>query len=657
MTERTSVPHRTRPVRIPDDIPLEHPQPETAIAGERSTWRLPFRLARDLPAGTPLRLQVWGGRNNKGVFPDLQTDDPGAGGYVTAAMPGGSPIALRPADVDGSFELTVPEPGLAEGDVLTVTLGDRSAGGPGARAFDVRTLDKFFLLYVAADGRAELPAWAVAGSGTPEKARTDPGAHWSDENQAFIVAACTMHILGARPTQLRAYAPSQVRPGESFAIVVRPEDDRANLAHEPPGELAVSLDGEPLAAQREPVPNSTCARLTVALPVEGVHRLTVTDVTRRIETVTNPIVCRRDGGRSVRWGCIHGHTELSDGQGSIDNYFRQMRDEAGLDFGAPGDHDHHWETPDRLWQITCAAVERWNEPGRFVAILGYEWAKWRRNGDGDRNVYYLEDRRPMFRSGDDDFPHPPDLFEALDGETALVIPHHTGHAGNFCDWKDHDPAHERLVEIFQVRGSYERPDDNPVPERGREPVKECGYVSRALSLGWRVGFTAGGDDHVGHAGTEFPIGQGETTYKAGLMAVLADELTRGSIWDALWNRRVVATTGPRILLDYELNGRPLGSELRLTERPDLAARRELRVVFHGTAPAARIDVIRNNEIVHTVRPDALDCELKWSDECPIDRALLPPATFCPNRFCFYYVRAIQADGEVAWASPVWIDER
>ncbi|MFW6107996.1 MAG: DUF3604 domain-containing protein [bacterium] len=655
MTERRSVPHWTRPVRIPDDIPLEHAEPETAIAGERSTWRLPFRLARGLPARTPLRLQVWGGRNNKGVFPGLQTDDPGSDGYVTAAMPDGSPVALRPAGVDGSFELTVPEPGLAEGDVLPVTLGDRSAGGPGARVSDLRTLDKFFLLYVAAEGPGELPAWAVAGSGTPDKARKDPGAHWSDENQAFIVAACTMHILGGQPTRLRAYAPSQARPGEPFAIVVRPEDDRSNLAHEPPGELAVSLDGKPLDAEREPVPDSICARLTVALPAEGVHRLTVTDTSRGTEAVTNPIVSRRDGGPSVRWGCIHGHTELSDGQGSIGNYFRQMRDEAGLDFGAPGDHDHPWETPDRLWQITCDAVERWNEPGRFVTILGYEWAKWRRNGDGDRNVYYLDDRRPMFRSGDDDFPHPPDLFEAIESETALVIPHHTGHAGNFCDWKDHDPVHERLVEIFQMRGSYERPDDNPVPERGREPVKKCGYVSRALSLGWRVGFTAGGDDHVGHAGTEFPV-HAPDDYKAGLMAVLADESTRGSVWGALWNRRVVATTGPRILLDYELNGRPLGSELSVAGQPGLKASRELRIRFHGTAPAARIDVIRNNEIVHTARPDALDCTLAWSDDAALDSVFLPPATFCSHRFCFYYVRAVQQDGEVAWASPVWIDE-
>jgi hypothetical protein len=40
---------------------------------------------------------------------------------------------------------------------------------------------------------------------------------------------------------------------------------------------------------------------------------------------------------------------------------------------------------------------------------------------------------------------------------------------------------------------------------------------------------------------------------------------------------------------------------------------------------------------------------------PIENVWLPPAQFCPHPFLFYYVRAIQTDGEVAWASPIWVD--
>ena len=379
-----------------------------------------------------------------------------------------------------------------------------------------------------------------------------------------------------------------------------------------------------------------------------------------VATLANPTICRSaGGGHLVLWGMIHGHTEMSDGAGSIGYYFRQMRDEAGLDFAAPGDHDHLWETPDAFWKATCAAVSEWNEPGRFVTFPGYEWAKWRRNGDGDRNVYYLEDDRPMYRSDYGEFPTPPDLFGALEGERAIVIPHHTAHSGNFCDWKDHDPERERLVEIYQMRGSYESSaeDGNPLPERYDAPPVATGYVSRALAMGWRVGFTGGGDDHTGHSGTEFPIPAGRARYKAGLMSVQATEPTREAIWAALWNRRTVATTGARMLLSYELNGHCMGSELDLRLHPDLARERRLHVEFHGTAPADRIDIIRNNEVVKSFAGGGPDCEVSWEDDAPLLGLLLPPAAFSKTPFCFYYVRAIQADGEAAWASPIWIDAK
>ena len=81
----------------------------------------------------------------------------------------------------------------------------------------------------------------------------------------------------------------------------------------------------------------------------------------------------------------------------------------------------------------------------------------------------------------------------------------------------------------------------------------------------------------------------------------------------------------------------------------------MEVTFHGTAPVERIDVIRNNQVVHTASADGADAELTWDDATPLHQVLLPPARFCPNRFCFYYVRVVQADGEAAWASPIWID--
>lgn len=652
-----AIPGWEHPIRIPTSIELTHADPPYAIAGERSTWRLPFRLARDVSPGEILKLQLWGGRNNRWSFVGAQAGEPGEDGYVAAELADGTRLALRSDDKEGTFAVDLPEGGLARDTVITVTVGDTSGEGRGILAQEESILNKFFVLYSQSPDRRDDGLAEDAGAG----AMSAGALVWAEKTEGMIVAACTMHVLGGGIDHLRAYVPSQTRLGEPMCVLVRPQDGRCNLATERVRAPAIFLGDDELDARIEPVPDSTCIRAYVALPEEGTHRLRVLDRASGTEAVANPTVCSASTPSCrMYWGMIHGHTEMSDGTGSIEHYLRQTRDEAGLDFAAPGDHDHLWETSDVMWEATCEAVKRWNAPEEFVTLLGYEWAKWRRNGDGDRNVYYLHDDRPMYRSDEGEYPSPPVLFGALRdrGERAIVIPHHTGHWGNFCDWKDHEPEYERLVEIFQCRGSFEtsEEDGNPVPERGPQPTVPEGYVSRALAMGWRVGFTAGGDDHQGHAGTDFPLPDGGADYKAGLTCVQADALTRKAIWDALWSRRVVATTGARILLTYDLAGHPMGSELSVRDVPELAERRRIGGNFHGTAGVDRIDIIRNNKVVHCVPGDGkMDGAFVWEDVLPLEDIRMPAARFCDHPFTFYYVRLVQSDGEVAWASPVWID--
>lgn len=643
-----SLPKWQRPIRIPESIEITHTEPPFAIAGETSSWRAPFRLSKDVPPGAELRLQLWGGRNNKGHFIGAQTERPNVEGYIAAELADGSRASLRPGEHAGEYIVAIPGDGLRKGQTLTVLLGRRAKDGPGIKICRERMLNKFFVLYVAPSGETKtaFPQWAgtsVWGKGTEDR----------------IVAACSMHILGGAIRRLRAYAPSATRPGRTFSLLIRPEDEFGNLSHQELGDIRITVNGEALATDVERVPDSTCLQAKIALAREGVFRIRARETASGCNATANPTLCS-ETAQPIYWGMIHGHTEMSDGTGKLDRYFHQLRNEVMLDFAATGDHDHLWETPEALWRETCRAVKHWHDPGRFVTFLGYEWAKWRRNGDGDRNVYYLQDDRPIYRSDDGEHPSPPDLFRALkeNSEKAIVIPHHTGHGGNFCDWKDHSPEHERLVEIFQVRGSYEcsEQDGNPAPERvAGPPPYPGGWVQNALALGWRVGFTAGGDDHSGHWGTEFRFGMDATSYKQGLMSVQAGALTREALFQAMHDRRVVATTGARILLAYQLAGKPMGSELSIRDNPDMAAERTLSVEFHGAGPVERIEIIRNNRVAHSTAGEGrLDVSFTWTDAEPIEQTWLPPAKFSAHPFTFYYVRAVQTDGEVAWASPVWV---
>ena len=638
-----SMPVWSHPIRIPAGIEITHAEPPFAIAGETSTWRIPFQLSKDVPPGSDLRLQLWGGRNNKGSFTGTQLENADARGLITAEQEDGSRLRIQAEQQAGNYVVALPAVGLKKGQMLTVLLGDQTNDDGGVKVCGERVLNKLFILHVDW-GEAKLPQWSG-------------GSVWNSQTQSCIVAVCSMHILGGPIRSIRAYVPATVRPNEEFAVLVRPEDEFGNLSHQRLGPVAVSVNGTALAVRTERVLESTCTRASVRLSSAGVYRLTVRGTDSDLETLSNPTVCWAKAHR-VYWGMIHGHTEMSDGTGKIDQYFHQLKNEVGLDFAASADHDHLWETSDEFWEVTCDAVKRWHEMGTFVTFLGYEWAKWRQNGDGDRNVYYLDDDRPLYRSDEGEYPSPPDLFGALarNEERAIVVPHHTGHGGNFCDWKDHDAAYERLVEIFQMRGSYEcsEQDGNPVPERKiAVPPYKGGYVRDALVLGWRVGFTAGGDDHDGHWGSEFRFDSG---YKQGLMCVEAHERSREAIFAAMYNRRVVATTGARMLLTYRLNGNPMGSELSLRRIPELASRRRLVIEFHGTAAVDHVDVIRNNTVVHSAFATSdKDLCITWEDRDPMDDIWLPAAKFCDHPFAFYYVRVVQQDGEVAWASPVWID--
>ncbi len=79
----------------------------------------------------------------------------------------------------------------------------------------------------------------------------------------------------------------------------------------------------------------------------------------------------------IYWGDMHGHTAISDGKGSLDDYFTHARDIAKLDFVVVSDHDFGnaapWKMPQETWTLTQDKVDQYTVNGKFVAIAGYEW--------------------------------------------------------------------------------------------------------------------------------------------------------------------------------------------------------------------------------------------------------------------------------------------
>ncbi len=371
----------------------------------------------------------------------------------------------------------------------------------------------------------------------------------------------------------------------------------------------------------------------------GAHFLTLTTPQSGVTRRSNPIIVTRDApDERLYWGDLHLQTYFSDGLRSPEALYCFARDEAFLDICALSDHTK--SLTDRQWDYFAAVTNDFNEPGRFVTLVGQEWTSktW-----GHRNVYFPGDKGPILRRDDPVHGELPKVYEVAREHGALVIPHHSARADVELDWSiGHDSEVERLVEVYSVWGNSERPeqDGNPRPIRVYKGEKQGQHVVDALRLGRRFGFTGGGDIHDGRPGDELHHFQERPREyrllrRQGITGVWAGALTREAIFEALWNRRVYATSNVRILLRFSIDGHPMGSEITSEGDPTF------RVAAYSEVPIGRVDIVKDGEHLITLRPAAQKFE--WEGE---DRLTRPTS--------WYYVRVTREDGEMAWSSPIWV---
>jgi hypothetical protein len=185
------------------------------------------------------------------------------------------------------------------------------------------------------------------------------------------------------------------------------------------------------------------------------------------------------------------------------------------------------------------------------------------------------------------------------------------------------------VEIYQgARNSYEvvggpRVHDltKMAPAQAPGGYQEAGMIWNALAKGYRLGTTASSD-------------HGSTHISYSMVYTPAND--RESILDAIRQRHTYGGTD-NLIVEAWANGHFMGDEFTTSERPSL------RLKVRGTGPILRVDLIRNNQYIYNSAPDKRDVELSY-----VDMEAKPGLNY-------YYFRVVQEDGEVAWASPMWIN--
>jgi hypothetical protein len=578
--------------------------PEFAIAGAPGRFTVVYEVGQEgIAVGGMIYFQVspfW-------QWSTPQVEEPDLEGY-TLLTANDEDIQIDAATLDQQLlGLRVSGRALRAGDQIKLVYG---AGPAGAMADYLAEKNSRF--WFAVDGDA-------------------------DGFRVFLKDSPGIDVLPAPPGQLRITLPSVSRPGESFRITIAALDPNANAGY--PFEGRVTLTSTPAESELELAKSvifvaSDRGRKTfeAIAPEHGVIRVRAESESGLVGE-SNPMLVASDG-QNVFWGDLHGHTSLSDGTGTVEDYFIYARDVSALDVVAITDHDH-WgvlqlDMFPEFWEETKTQTRRFHQPGRFVTLLGYEWTNWIH---GHRHVLYFEDEGEIYSSISPEYETPTQLWDALRGKRALTFAHHSAGGVMPTNWAfPPDPVLEPLTEIVSVHGSSEALD-SPVPIYDPIPGN---FVRDILDRGYRFGFVGSGDGHDGHPGLAHLV-----TDTGGLAAIITDTLTRESVLEALRARRVYATNGPRILLRTALDSYHMGA---LIPKPEAGSYNgELFVRVIAEAPLERVDLIRSGKLVDSIPIDGL-LEITLSQKI---KDLVSGE--------YLYVRAVQEDTGAAWSSPIYVE--
>lgn len=351
----------------------------------------------------------------------------------------------------------------------------------------------------------------------------------------------------------------------------------------------------------------------------------------------------RVGDRELRmfWADTHCHSVLCpDAEGEPDELIQFARDIAGLDAVCLVDNDFYpfkaltepeWNTHEQL-------SAHYTEPGCFVVFPGWEFTFHRPdliNTMNHRTVFYPRPGGVIYRRIDAESDTDAKLLALLQETDAICYPHH-------MTYEITNPAVDRNVEIVSS---------------WRVCMAESDFTLQQLLAGHRFGFIGSSDAHRANPG----LGGAWT-------GVYAEELTPESLAEAYRARRLVATQGFPIFINFEVAGSFIGEEGECSGTP--AIRAEIR----APRPIETIEVLRDGNSIHTIE----NC----GDQACID--ITDDDAASGTHFYFLQIKLVgdpsyntdaaensyrvfdgyggryphnlaRARGVFAWTSPIWVE--
>ncbi len=481
--------------------------------------------------------------------------------------------------------------------------------------------------------------------------------HGNDEERYVFSEKIIVRIVGYTPARLKISIPSEIRDDTRITASLKVEDEYGNPVDRFSGHVRLT------GADHSQVPDLD-REIHFAAEDGGLKKVAL-DVRKRSTYFT--IQGQIDGGAFFRsnqaklidgpteynlvWGDVHAHCLDGIGMATLQECYEYARDAACLDYIAIAANDAF--ITDDCWEKYKKLADENHRDGEFVTFLAYEWHGVSAKG-GDHVVVFRNTDEPIHRSSrfsvginDDLIEGDPnrnedytdadtieELYELLKDKRVFLVPHVCGFK---ADLDRHYESIEPIVEIWSHHGDF------------------TDFGEDALRRGYRVGLISNCDDHTGHTGDSYPYyrdrpmiydlhedpypGKREMQHGGVTGAYIRGPMTRDSVLEAYYSRRVYGTSGVKILLNFTLNSSPMGSVVPLT---DPRMRKHLEIEAAGTSRITKVEISKNLEIIETVEVNALTTKVEFDD------------TQAANEGDYYIVKVFQDDYNLAWSSPIWL---
>ena len=326
---------------------------------------------------------------------------------------------------------------------------------------------------------------------------------------------------------------------------------------------------------------------------------------------------------NVYYGQLHSHSKDSDGSGTPAQTYQYARDTAKLDFFSLADHcSYPYGANDGLtvaeYQNQQSIANSYNQDGVYVTFWGFEWTSDDTSWGGPST---------LLGKGHITIINSPDHCEA-DEEA-------TNDLNELVDWLSTRDA----VAFFNHPGQYGYDFDNflfnhsdkivgmELWNRSDDYYGTGSWYHNALGKGWYIGATGSQDNHSANWGT----------MNEWRMAILAPELTRASLLDAMKARRFYSSRDKNLVLSFTCNGAQMGSKI------DGGLLDVVIDTSDGNSEIfSKIELLKNGTIIETWTPNTTHPHVT--------------TTAAGTQGDYFYVR-VQQSGESGWraiSSPIFI---